>query len=269
MLIDAHAHVDRYDLVGAGALESSLEEITLHKIFTISNSMDVSSYHRNLEIGKLCDLVLPIFGVHPWNAPPVVNRLAELDPFVESSPMIGEIGLDHYYVKDASEFPAQVQVFEYFLAAARDQSKPVNLHTKGAEEQVLELLDRYEIQRAIVHWYSGPLDILADFIKRGVFFTIGVELLYSEHIRNITKMIPPGQLLTETDNPGGPKGFIGEPGMPVLIEQVVQGLAELEQSSIEEITGIVHANLCRIFRDDPKLADTFAILLDQRHMDFK
>jgi TatD DNase family protein len=95
MLIDAHAHVDRYDLVGERALESALGEITQHRIFTISNSMDYPSYRRNVEISEMCDLVLPTFGVHPWNAREYADRLEDLSAAIERSPMIGEIGLDH------------------------------------------------------------------------------------------------------------------------------------------------------------------------------
>ena len=42
MLIDAHAHLDRY----GDELESALMEITQHGIFTISNSMDPLSYYN-------------------------------------------------------------------------------------------------------------------------------------------------------------------------------------------------------------------------------
>jgi TatD DNase family protein len=265
MLVDAHSHVDRYDLVGEGALESALEEITQHRIFTISNSMDLSSYERNLAIGEMCGLVLPIFGVHPWNASQYAHRLEELSEAIEQSPMIGEIGLDYYFVKDASEYPDQRRVFEFFLSAAREQGKIVNLHTKGAEEAVLELLDRYDIPRAMVHWYSGPLDIFRELAARGVYFTIGVEVLYSEHIQTIAQEIPLGQLLTETDNPGGPKEFIGGPGMPVLVREVVQGIAEVRETTVEAITQTVHTNLLQLIRDDPRLVDTCVRVLEEQH----
>jgi hypothetical protein len=55
MLIDAHSHVDRYDLMDGHVLESALAEIAQHRIFTISNSMDLPSYKRNLEISEKCD----------------------------------------------------------------------------------------------------------------------------------------------------------------------------------------------------------------------
>ena len=195
MLIDAHSHLDRYELVDERALESALAEITQHGIFTISNSMDLPSYKRNLQIGEMCDLVLPIFGVHPWNAPEYADRLEDLREAIERSPMLGEIGLDFYFVEDASAYPDQRRVFEFLLGAAREQEKIVTLHTKGAEKEVLQILDRYDIPRVIVHWYSGPLDIFRELVARGVYFTVGVEVLYSEHIRAIAQEIPSGKLL--------------------------------------------------------------------------
>jgi len=256
MLIDTHAHIDRYELAGEGALESALDEIALHGILTISNSMDLPSYERNLAIAETCDLVLPIFGVHPWNAPQVAGRLDDLRGAVERSPMIGEIGLDHHFVEDASQYPAQRRVFEFFLDAASGRKKIVILHTKGAERDVLELLERYEIRRAIVHWYSGPLDVFRELAARGAYFTVGVELLYSAHIQAIAREVPSGRLLTETDNPGGPKGFIGGPGTPALIEQVVQALADVRGTTAGTLAGTVRANLLALAGDDPWLVDT-------------
>jgi len=177
MLIDAHSHVDRYSLVDGHALEFALAEIAQHRILTISNSMDLLSYRRNLEIGEECDLVLPAFGIHPWNAPEYVDSLQDLSEAIEQSPMIGEIGLDHYFVEDAAAYPDQQKVFEHFLGAAKEQEKIVNLHTKGAEHKVLKLLDRYDIQRLIVHWYSGPLDIFRELVARGAYFTVGIEVM--------------------------------------------------------------------------------------------
>lgn len=261
MWIDTHAHLDRYNLVDDCALDAALAEIERQRILTISNSMDLPSYRRNLEIGERCELVIPTFGVHPWNAPEYVDRLQDLRSAIEQSPMIGEIGLDHYFVQDASAYPAQRQVFEYFLSAARDQNKIVNVHTKGAEEEVLALLVRYDISRVIVHWYSGPLDIFRELAARGATFTVGIEVLHSAHIQALAREIPPGQLLTETDNPGGPMGFIGQPGMPALVEDVVRGIAEARETTVEAVVRTVQTNLLALIRDDPWLADRYVKML--------
>jgi len=263
MYIDAHAHVDRYDLVSREAVDTALAEIEQHRILTVSNSMDPPSFRRNREIASRCEWVLPLFGVHPWNAPEWAGRLEELRAPVGASPMLGEIGLDHHFVREADAYPAQRRVLEFFLALARDQNKIVHLHTKGAEADVLELLDRFQIRRAVVHWYSGPLDILHEFIARDFYFTAGLEVRHSDHVRTIAREIPRDRLLTETDNPGGPKGYLDRPGTPLLIEEVVAGLAEARGVGPEAIRRAVRENLLRLFEADPWIDEGYVALLQQ------
>ena len=258
MLIDAHAHVDRY----GDALNAALEEIRELRIFTIATAMDVPSYEQLCLIAERCELVLPTFGVHPRRAPDYAGALGELHSYIEASPAIGEIGLDFHWVKDASEYPAQLKVLEYFLAAAREQKKIVNLHTKGAEKTILDLLERYDIQRAIVHWYSGPLDIFRALVQFGAYFTVGVEVWYSDAIRAIAREIPDRLLLTETDNPGGLKWLKGVVGMPKDVEKVVNALADLRNSSPQSIRKTIHKNFSRIIKDDPWLGQVGALLLE-------
>ena len=247
MLIDAHAHVDKY----GDHLEAALQEINQCRIFTIATAMDVPSYIQLQSIADRSELVLPTFGIHPRRAPEYANRLNELTPHIEQSPAIGEIGLDFHWVKDSSGYPAQLRVLEYFLAAAREQKKFVNLHTKGAEREILDRLERYDIQRAIIHWYSGPLDILHALVQFGAYFTIGVEVLYSEVIRKIAAEIPDHLLLTETDNPGGMKWLKGVMGMPKDIESVIKTLAELRGASATLVAQTVHKNFLNLLTGDP------------------
>lgn len=257
MYIDAHAHLDRFEHLGNGGLETALEEIDHDQILTISNAMDVPSYERSRAIAKRSNLILPIFGIHPWNAPEYVDRLDELAPWTESSPMIGEVGLDHHWVKDSRQYSAQEKVLTHFLRAAEEQNKVVNLHTKGAEEEILGLLDAHDLSRVIIHWYAGPLDVLQSLASRGVYFTVGAEVLYSAHIQRIAQLVPGGQLLTETDNPGGPKAFLGRPGNPALIREVVRGLAGVRNTSPGAVQQTVLENLLRLIGDDPWVPDSF------------
>jgi len=252
MLLDAHAHLDRYEEM----LAPALAEIHRHQIFTISTAMDLLSYQRTQEIAVQCPLVVPAFGVHPWNASNSVNHLPELAPAIAQSPMLGEIGLDFHWVKDQSLYTAQQKVFEFFLVAAAEQQKIVNLHTKGAEAKILQLLDHYKIQRAIIHWYSGPLDIFYALVDRGYSFTIGVEVLSSAHIQTLAQALPLSQLLTETDNPGGAKWLTGSTGMPALLYNVLDKLAELKGTTRTAIEQIVQDNFQQLIAADPWFAET-------------
>jgi TatD DNase family protein len=257
MLIDAHVHLDKY----GGRLGEALKEIAEEKILTVATAMDAPSYQELKRIAVRSPLILPTFGVHPKRAPQYAARLKDLRPLIEESPAIGEIGLDFHWEKDTSTYPSQRKVLEYFFAAAREQKKFVNLHTKGGEKEILRLLERYQIQRAIIHWYSGPLDILREMIQFGAYFTVGVEVLFSDHIKAIAREIPDCSLLTETDNPGGLKWLGGAMGMPKDLGKVIAALAQLRNSSTAAITRTVHANFSRFIENDPWLTDAQALLL--------
>jgi TatD DNase family protein len=256
MLIDAHVHLDKY----GDLLDQALREIETERIFTFATAMDLPSYQELQQIGRRSALVLPTFGIHPRRAPQYADGLSGLSQYIETSPAIGEIGLDFYWVKNSSEYPAQLKVLEYFFAAAREQKKIVNLHTKGGERQILDLLERYDITRPIIHWYSGPLDILRALVQFGAYFSVGVEVLYSETIQAIAREIPDHLLLTETDNPGGLKWLKGVVGMPSEIQKVVNQLALLRNSNTASISRTVHANFVRLIKDDPWLRETQALL---------
>jgi TatD DNase family protein len=258
MLIDAHVHLDQY----GDRLTDALNEIAQQKIFTVATAMDAPSYSELRAIALRSPLILPTFGVHPKRAPQYAARLKDLSAFIEESPAIGEIGLDFHWEKDPSTYASQKRVLEYFFAAAREQNKLVNLHTKGGEKEILRLLEKYQIRRAIIHWYSGPMDILRELINYGAYFTVGVEALFSQHIKAIAREIPERLLLTETDNPGGLKWLGGGIGMPKDLGRVVQALAELRTSTVAEITQTVYLNFMRLVGNDPWLVDAHSVLLN-------
>jgi TatD DNase family protein len=247
MLIDAHAHLDKYD----DPITAVLDQVRMHRIVTISTSVDLASYRRNLEIAEQCELVIPTFGIHPWNAPTHAELLDDLAEAVDQTAMIGEIGLDHHFVEDVSAYAAQREVFEFFLQEARRSHKIVNLHTKGAEAEVAELLQRHSIERAIVHWYSGPLEVFRELVDQRRYFTIGVEVLYSEHIRRIASGVPADLLLTETDNPGGMKWLTGEAGQPRILTEVIATLADLRNTTARETVHTIRTNFLRLIDGDP------------------
>lgn len=248
MYIDAHAHLDHYD-----DPREALQDIDERRIFTIANSMDPVSYERNLALAATSTFVLPTFGIHPKRACEHADRLAEYQPLVDQSPMLGELGLDFHWVKDAATYSGQIEVFEFLIKAAANQDKAVNLHTKGAEERVLDTLLAFGVQKAIIHWYSGPLDVLGRMIDEGYLFTIGVEVLYSEKIKEIARLIPTHQLLTETDNPGGNRWLGGAVALPDIIIKVVDTLAHLKGLSPQKLEAVIQANFLSLLGDNPQL----------------
>ena len=123
---------------------------------------------------------------------------------------------------------------------------------------------QHDVNKAVIHWYSGSLATFERLADRGAYFTVGVEVLYSEHIRQIAREVPLCQLLPETDNPGGPRDFLGQSGMPVLIKDVVRKIAEVRGSSYDEVVRQMQENFLQLIRGDSRLAQIAVRIRRQR-----
>jgi TatD DNase family protein len=257
MLIDAHAHLDKYD---DALVPPLLDELDTQRVLTIGVATDPAAYARTCALAERSPWIVPTFGIHPWSAAEYADQLEHFGASIERSPMIGEIGLDFHWVEDRALDEVQRAVFAFFLQAAHAQRKIVNLHTKGAEAEVLELLARYQVERAIVHWYSGPLDIADALAARGALFTIGVELHSSALIQELARRLPLELLLTETDNPGGLEWLTGELGMPSHLPGVLAELARLRRMDQAELRHAIVGNFARLIDGDPHMAGVRARL---------
>jgi len=199
MLVDAHAHCDRY----GDRTDQAIAQMNHYRILTLGVAMDIPSYQRTVELAARSPYLKATFGIHPWEARTYCDRLSELDPYLRRTPLIGEAGLDFFWVEDQTTFPCQRKVFEHQCQWAARTGKIMNLHTKGAETDVLQAIRELRLKSPIIHWYSGPLGLIDQFLSCGCYFTVGVETLVSEEARQIARAIPLERLLLETDNPGG------------------------------------------------------------------
>ena len=184
-----------------------------------------------------------------------VGCLKDLNWAISESPIIREINLDYYFVKETSLYDDQREVFEYFLRAVSKQKKSVIVHTKGAESETFQFLKQYSIERVIIHWYSGPWHILKAMAEHGCYFTIGVEVLFSQHIQDIAGYLPAELILTEIDNPGGNESNTGTIGTPSLIEDVIGKMAEIRGTSDRIIMTAVQNNLVSVGGNDNWLTE--------------
>lgn len=81
------------------ALPAALAEIEQHDFYPLR-------HHRRgrIRAGQASTasnpLIVPLFGIHPWEAHRFAHDLDRLAPLLAESPMLGEIGLDFLLVKD-------------------------------------------------------------------------------------------------------------------------------------------------------------------------
>ncbi len=91
-------------------------------------------------------------------------------------------------------------------------------------------------------------------VEHGFYFTIGVEVLFSQHVQDIARYLPAELMLMETDNPGGNESLTGNTGTPLLVKDVVGKLAEIKGTTDQIIMSTVKNNLVGLDGNDPWLA---------------
>jgi TatD DNase family protein len=249
-LLDAHTHLDLYT---PEELAAAMAQIAERRVLTVAMAVDPDSYARTRAIAAGQPLVIPCFGVHPWEAHRFAHDLAALQPLMAASPLLGEIGLDYLLDDNPDHYPAQRAVFAAFLQHAAAEDKIVSLHTKGAEHDVLAMLDQYAVPRAVLHWYSGPRDLFDALAARGCWFSFGVAVPHDPAVQALARAVPLDRLLTETDSPGALRHHTGEAGMPLHLRDVLQTIAGLRGLGVAELQMIVADNWRRLVGGDPRL----------------
>lgn len=131
-------------------------------------------------------------GIHPWKAD--TTPWKEMEPILREAPIIGEIGLDSEWC--AVDMDVQRRVFQSQLELAARLHKPVILHTKGMEAEILDTIRKYP-NRYLVHWYDCGQH-LSEYMALGCWFTIGPELS-NPNIAHLAKTVPLDRLLIESD----------------------------------------------------------------------
>ena len=197
--------------------------------------MDEKSYIENIRYSKKSDYIIPTFGIHPSKVKNNKLDFDKIENYIKDTPLIGEIGLDFYWVEERETYLYQIEIFKYFLQAAKQYNKYINVHTKGAEELVLDYIKKYDVsEQTIIHWYSGEEKTLDKLIDTKCLFTGSVDLGYNEKSNEIIRRIPLNQLLGETDGPTALQWVNDSYGMPDEIKKVYKKISDIKNIEVEE-----------------------------------
>lgn len=175
------------------------------------------------------------------------KRLIDLwNGIVEVKPeMIGEIGLDYYSHPHTKEY--QLKFFRAQLEMAEKLSLPVNIHSRKASKDTLDILREYPV-KGLIHSYSGSIEMAELFIKAGYYISFGASILFpnARRPREVVSKIPLNKLLIETDSPyqSPVKDHVHEPMDVVNIYEEISRIRGIE---INELKQCVEDNFDRLF----------------------
>lgn len=251
-IINTHSHVN---MLRETNIDEAIQNAIDNKIVTIVPSSSAQDIFDTDKFIKKYNDVYGYVGVFPEEVKDFSDKtLSDMEGIIKSNPKIigiGEIGLDYYWDKSFKEL--QKEVFIKQIEFANQMNLPLNIHSREAHLDTLEILKKYnKNSTAIMHCFSGSLEFARECIKEGIYIALGgvVTFKNAKKTKEVAKNIPLEYLLLETDDPYlAPVPFRGKENQPMYVKYVAEEIANLRGITPEEVAKTSTENAKKIFKD--------------------
>ena len=259
-MIDTHIHLDEEayaadrEEVIARQREAGVEAMIVPGVnaASIPGILDVCHRHPGY--------CYPALGFHPQEVTPawrdewnVIEKA--IRAHAHELVAIGEIGLDYHY--EPTYKPEQEELFKIQLDLAQELDLPVMIHNRDATEDTLKIL-QFQISnfkfsnplRGVVHCFNGSKETAQQILNMGLYVGIGGVLTFKNcKLYETLKVVPLERVVLETDGPYlAPTPFRGQRNESRLMIHVANRLAEIYQTTTEEIIARTSANAKALFK---------------------
>lgn len=251
-IINTHSHVN---MLRETNIDEAIQNAIDNKIVTIVPSSSAQDIFDTDKFIKKYNDVYGYVGVFPEEVKDFSDKtLSDMEEIIKSNPKIigiGEIGLDYYWDKSFKEL--QKEVFIKQTEFANQMNLPLNIHSREAHLDTLEILKKYnKNSTAIMHCFSGSLEFARECIKEGIYIALGgvVTFKNAKKTKEVAKNIPLEYLLLETDDPYlAPVPFRGKENQPMYVKYVAEEIANLRGITPEEVAKTSTENAKKIFKN--------------------
>ena len=252
ILIDSHAHIylkefedDRDQMMGRAA-GAGVQQILMPAI-------DSSTHNMMLGLEKnYPDLCRSMMGLHPCSVGENYRQeLETISQYIKNQKFVavGEIGLDFYW--DLSFKDQQYEAFHQQLAWALQYDLPVSIHSRNATDECIEVIRQHQKGnlKGVFHCFSGNAEQARKLLELGFYLGIGGVLTFKNSgLDAVIREVDLSHLVLETDAPYlAPTPFRGKRNEPAYLTYVIQKLADIKQTTVENAAAITTANTKKLF----------------------
>ncbi|MBQ7453210.1 MAG: TatD family hydrolase [Clostridia bacterium] len=250
MFVDTHCHLT----------DKKFREEEIAKIlecpeleFCVILGCDAGDSKNVAELAKKHIKIYGAVGIHPENLEGInvdlalkdIERLADNEKIVA----VGEVGLDYHFRQDNKEL--QKEVFIRQIDLANKLGKPICVHCRDAEEDMLEILRKNKEKLShgfVMHCYSAGEKYVDAFAELGAYFGLAGNYTYKGYERGSVKYMPKEKILLETDSPYlAPGEYRGQKNNPTLVKVISKKLAENLNETFDEICSLTTQNAKRFY----------------------
>jgi TatD DNase family protein len=251
-IVETHCHLDYLEKMPLDKILEASGASGVSKIITISVEPDNFDTVKNLSLKY--PQVYFTQGIHPHDAvkcTPEALQTIESRCGDDKMVAVGEIGLDYYY--NHSPRDTQLQVFEQQLMIAIKKDKPVVIHSRDADEDMMMMLNKYAPKlkrKGVVHSFTSGPELAKCALNNNFYLGFNGIITFknAQNVRDIVSLCPLEQILVETDSPFlTPVPNRGKENNPSNLPYIIEKIAEIKALSCENVQETTSHNAIQLF----------------------
>lgn len=257
--IDVHAHLDQ-SFYTEKELKELIERAEQAQVCTIiANGVTPQTNRQVLTLAKKSPSIKAALGLYPYEALQddvdqgfyskdalEFDADKELDfirTHAASIVALGEVGLDY---KTQRSTRIQHTIFEKIMHLSKEIDKPLIIHSRKAEEDVLNLLDQYHIKKVLLHCFCGKKKLWEKIKQHGWYCSIPTTVVKSQQFQELVRFLPLTQLFCETDTPFL-SPYKDKKNEPAFVVESYKKIAEIKGMMVEEVAQHIFMNYKNLF----------------------
>lgn len=245
-MIDAHAHLlpdfmKNIDTVIDNAKKTGLQAV-------INSAIEPHQFTFAIQLAETHPgFIFTTLGFAPQRIKEIpFDETIELISQNTSIVAIGEVGLDYHWIHESQWRSKQQDIFKQFIELANTLEKPLVIHSRKAESDCIDILERFANVPILMHCFAGNISETTRVIDLGWKISIPTAVVNRKKHRKIARKTPLEHVVVETDSP-----FLSpiprKRNEPANIKYAIEELARLKNSSIEEVDEITTRNTEKFF----------------------
>lgn len=245
MLIDSHCHLELLKdipLVIERARKNNVGII-------VYNSVNFETMKYALNLAEKYKEIKVALGIYPIDCLKLSESEIdkEIDFIYKNRKKIigiGEVGID---LKESKEFERQKNNFLKFVSLGKELDIPVIVHSRGAEKEVVDILEQEKVEKVVMHCFNGNFKLIDKIAENKWILSIPANVVFSEHFQKVIERIDIKNLLCETDSPflHPVKGEMNNE--PANVIECYKKIAEIKHLGLKDVERIIENNFNRLF----------------------
>ncbi|MBN1793198.1 TatD family hydrolase [Candidatus Woesearchaeota archaeon] len=255
MIVDVHAHMDFPDY------RDDLDEVMRANeeagvVGIVSQGTTVEANRRVLELAEKYKTIKPALGIYPVHVVDMSDNEFDAEiKFIREQKgrivAIGEVGLDYLKGDDNPHGDTRKEVmrkrFQRFIDLAKKMDLPIICHSRRAELDVIEMLEKSGHKKVVMHCFMGRKHLVKRIVENGWSLSIPCIIGRLQQLQENVAMAPIGQILTETDAPYMSPFPDTKRNEPRFIAESLKVIAKIKGLDVEETSKLIYLNYQKMF----------------------